>query len=185
MFCPQCGSLNQDNARACSNCGTLLTDLRQDSSERVYEQPVPGSDAQQTPQVPPQQGQQMPPQQGGYMPSTPPQQGNGKAVGALVCGICSIIFAGTVIIGVVLGIVAIVLAGSALKQSADGKAKAGRICGIIGLVLSVITLIVSLIFGVTAFTYIMNEAKMVGEMKASEATQENIMALILRSGRGA
>ena len=32
--------------------------------------------------------------------------------------------------------------------------------------------------------YIMNAAKIVGEMKASEATQENIMAAILRSGRG-
>ena len=33
--------------------------------------------------------------------------------------------------------------------------------------------------------YIMNEARMVGEMKAEDATQENIMALILQSGRGA
>ena len=33
--------------------------------------------------------------------------------------------------------------------------------------------------------YIMNEGKMVGEMKAEDATQENIMALILQSGRGA
>ena len=32
--------------------------------------------------------------------------------------------------------------------------------------------------------YIMNEAKIVGEMKAADATQENIMAVILRSGRG-
>ncbi len=32
--------------------------------------------------------------------------------------------------------------------------------------------------------YIMNASKMVGEMKASDATQENIMAAILQSGRG-
>ena len=32
--------------------------------------------------------------------------------------------------------------------------------------------------------YITNAAKIVGEMKASEATQESIMAAILRSGRG-
>ncbi len=32
--------------------------------------------------------------------------------------------------------------------------------------------------------YIMNASKIVGEMKASEATQENIMAAILKSGRG-
>ena len=30
----------------------------------------------------------------------------------------------------------------------------------------------------------MNEGKMVGEMKGSEATQESIMAVILKSGRG-
>ncbi len=33
--------------------------------------------------------------------------------------------------------------------------------------------------------YIMNASRIVGEMKASEATQENIMAMILKSGRGA
>ena len=32
--------------------------------------------------------------------------------------------------------------------------------------------------------YIMNAAKIVGEMRASEATQESIMAEILKSGRG-
>ena len=41
------------------------------------------------------------------------------------------------------------------------------------------------VLGMSDRIYIMNEGKMVGEMKASEATQENIMAAILRSGRGA
>ena len=40
------------------------------------------------------------------------------------------------------------------------------------------------VLGMSDRIYIMNEAKMVGEMKASEATQENIMATILQSGRG-
>jgi hypothetical protein len=31
----------------------------------------------------------------------------------------------------------------------------------------------------------MNEARIVGEMKAEDATQESIMQVILRSGRGA
>jgi putative multiple sugar transport system ATP-binding protein len=30
----------------------------------------------------------------------------------------------------------------------------------------------------------MNEGKFMGEMKASEATQENIMACIIQSGKG-
>ena len=41
------------------------------------------------------------------------------------------------------------------------------------------------VLGMSDRIYIMNEAKIVGEMKASEATQENIMATILRSGREA
>lgn len=41
------------------------------------------------------------------------------------------------------------------------------------------------VLGMSDRIYIMNEAKIVGEMKASEATQENIMATIIRSGKGA
>ncbi|MBR6965876.1 MAG: sugar ABC transporter ATP-binding protein [Clostridia bacterium] len=41
------------------------------------------------------------------------------------------------------------------------------------------------VLGMSDRIYIMNEGKFVGEMKASDATQENIMALILQSGRGA
>ena len=41
------------------------------------------------------------------------------------------------------------------------------------------------VLGMSDRIYIMNEAKIIGEMKAEEATQENIMAAILRSGRGA
>ena len=41
------------------------------------------------------------------------------------------------------------------------------------------------VLGMSDRIYIMNAAKIVGEMKASDATQENIMAAILKSGRGA
>ncbi|MBR1558978.1 MAG: ATP-binding cassette domain-containing protein [Clostridia bacterium] len=41
------------------------------------------------------------------------------------------------------------------------------------------------VLGMSDRIYIMNAAKIVGEMPASEATQENIMAAILKSGRGA
>ena len=41
------------------------------------------------------------------------------------------------------------------------------------------------VLGMSDRIYIMNEAKIIGEMKASEATQESIMTAILRSGRGA
>ena len=41
------------------------------------------------------------------------------------------------------------------------------------------------VLGMSDRIYIMNEGKMVGGMKASEATQESIMSVILQSGRGA
>jgi putative multiple sugar transport system ATP-binding protein len=41
------------------------------------------------------------------------------------------------------------------------------------------------VLGMSDRIYIMNEGKFVGEMKAEDATQENIMAMILQSGRGA
>ncbi|MCR5165639.1 MAG: sugar ABC transporter ATP-binding protein [Oscillospiraceae bacterium] len=41
------------------------------------------------------------------------------------------------------------------------------------------------VIGMSDRIYIMNEGRMVGEMKAADATQENIMAAILKSGKGA
>ena len=41
------------------------------------------------------------------------------------------------------------------------------------------------VLGMSDRIYVMNEAKIVGEMKAEEATQENIMSLILKSGKEA
>lgn len=73
---------------------------------------------------------------------------SGKAIAALVCGILSILASETVIFGIVLGIVAIVLAGSYLRDwGSDGKATGGRICGIVGLVLSSLTLVAYLVMG--------------------------------------
>lgn len=70
----------------------------------------------------------------------PSGSADGKATGALVCGILSILLCSSVVPSIILGIVAIVLGGKALKLiSINGKAKAGRVCGIIGIVLSVIS----------------------------------------------
>ncbi len=76
-----------------------------------------------------------------------PPAGTGKATAALACGIAAIVvciflpFVGAPI-GIILGIVAIVLAGSFIKQNGPfGRAKAGRVCGIIGLILSILSLI--------------------------------------------
>ena len=84
--------------------------------------------------------------------------GNGKATGALVCGIAAIVLCGLPLLSVVLGIAAIVLAGSYIKSGGvAGTAKAGRICGIVGIVLAVLMFVVSMFFGMAVFNEVMNE----------------------------
>lgn len=87
-------------------------------------------------------------------------QNNGKAVGALVCGICSILFSGTIIISIILGIVAIVLAGQYIRDCGkDGKATGGKICGIVGIIFSVVCLVAYIAMfaiGIAALDYAYN-----------------------------
>lgn len=76
----------------------------------------------------------------------PQRPSSGKAVGALVCGILAILFSETVIVGIVLGIVALVLAGQAVRAAGkDGKTTGAKVCGVIGIVLSVLSLVAYLI----------------------------------------
>lgn len=98
-----------------------------------------------------------------YQPVAPPAPGqqpahapsNGKAVGALVCGILAILFAWLPLLGVALGVAAIVLAGKAVRESGkDGKATGGKACGIIGIVLAVLSFVLYLVlfsFGTMAY----------------------------------
>ncbi|MBD5156629.1 MAG: hypothetical protein HDT13_03205 [Butyrivibrio sp.] len=77
----------------------------------------------------------------------------GKSIASLVCGILSLegifgCFANPVcaIIGLALGIVAIVLSSGVKNAgSENGMSKAGFVCGLIGLILSAIGLIVGII----------------------------------------
>ena len=61
-----------------------------------------------------------------------------RAMIALVCGVVSILTAASVILGIAAGVVAIIFGLKAKKETTDGKATAGFICGIIGVALSVI-----------------------------------------------
>ena len=81
--------------------------------------------------------------QGAYPPPPVPpayaQKSNGKAIGALICGILAILFSWLPLLGIILGIVAIVLASKSVKQfGRDGKATGGKVCGIIGIVFAVL-----------------------------------------------
>lgn len=95
----------------------------------------------------PQPSQPYAPQPGQpYMPQQP--RSEGKAIAALVCGILSIVFCAGTLIGLILGIVAIVLASSYVKQSGPNtKAKIGKICGIIGSILSALAFVFTMFVG--------------------------------------
>ena len=96
---------------------------------------------------------------GGYAPQQPYQAapapgtpGSGKALASLVCGICAILFSGSIVVGVALGIVAIVLASQYVKSfGKDGKATGGKVCGIVGIVFSVLALVGYLTLGALTF----------------------------------
>lgn len=95
----------------------------------------------------PQPSQPYAPQPGQpYMPQQP--RSEGKAIAALVCGILSIVFCAGTLFGLILGIVAIVLASSYVKQNGPNtKAKIGKICGIIGSILSALAFVFTMFVG--------------------------------------
>lgn len=96
------------------------------------------------------------------MPSPAPSAGAGKATVALVLGIAAIVLCPSAVLGVGLGIAAVVLAGSYLKgigggvgDPKAGRAKAGRVCGFVGIGLGALWGIVwaaLIAFGVWAVT---------------------------------
>ena len=114
--------------------------------------PPDGAQGQVPPYGQPPMGQPVPPY------GQPQPAGNGKATGALICGIAAIILCWLPLLSVILGIVAIVLAGSYIKSGGTaGTAKGGRICGIIGIVLAVLMFIGSMVFGMAVYSQVMDE----------------------------
>lgn len=109
--------------------------------------------ATQTPQATPEQpGYYQSPDP--YRPPAsyqPPAPGSGKATASLICGVLAILFFWVPIIGIVLGIVAIVLAVQYVKAfGKESKATGGQITGILGIVFSFLfTLFI--VFGAMVF----------------------------------
>jgi hypothetical protein len=82
--------------------------------------------------------------------SPPPPQPEG-ATGSLVCGILSLFIP---VVGLVLGIIAIVLGNRARKEPNGGLGTAGFVLGIIGTVLNAISVVWIIIAIVAAFTVV-------------------------------
>ncbi len=109
-----------------------------------------------SPQDPNQFGNQQNPYNAPQTPGGQPPYGGeppkGLAIGSLICGIISIPLAlGCALLGVILGIVAIILGSSAKKKIAAGQASGGglatggTICGVVGLILGVINMILGVV----------------------------------------
>lgn len=127
------------------------------ATEPIPAQAVPAAGQPTQTQPMPPTGQPVPtqpmPPQGAPYAGVPVPAGQPSPTGALVCGILAIVFCFIPIVGIVLGIVAIVLAGKYFKAGGtQGHGKAGRICGIVGLVLSIIMIIVNSILVFTALS---------------------------------
>lgn len=144
-------------AEAAPQPGAPQSDAPQSGDGQPCAAPQPGAQPYQPYAQPQQPGAQTPPP--GYVPPVPPvqpggyygqpgpyaygqpQPSSGKAIAALVCGILAILFSWTILFGIGLGIAAIILARSAVKEAGkDGKTTGGKICGIVGIAFSVLTL---------------------------------------------
>lgn len=145
MFCNNCGTQIEDGAAFCPNCGAGTTPTPV-AETPVYQAPV----------------NEMPYQQP-VASAAAPKASNGMATAALLCGIFSLVICllGSIMFGVwgaaialVLGIVAVVLGINAKKATnGDSKASAGFICGLIGLILSVVFAIGCAICGSCSGSY--------------------------------
>ena len=131
MICNRCGANSADGSNFCNNCGTPL--------ESTPNQSTPWSTDYQSQQSPWAQNYQT--QQStwtqNYQSQPTSKPGQGFAIAALVCGICSFF-----IFGIILGILGIVFGIVAFKQgSKSGMATAGITCGAIGAILYILLLI--------------------------------------------
>lgn len=144
-------------------------------------QPAPAGFAYQAGASQAQQpGTPQPQQPGAYVPQPPRSAVGAKPQGtaALVMGILSIpLGMFSPLIGVVLGVLAIVFASKAVKATGkNGKTSGGKICGIVGIVVSVISFIVALVVGVGAMTAILDDSGSSSSSLSSSLYTEDMTA---------
>ena len=145
-ICPLCKSTIEvpDGYDICT-CGNCGQQISTSVAKNLLNQPVASDSSvptELTPDIPAPASQQAnyvstpQAQQAPNITSAPPVK-NGKATASLVCGIV-----GLLILGIILGIIAIVTGNQALKIEPDNKkAKAGRILGIIDIVAAIFLVI--------------------------------------------
>ncbi len=146
MFCKNCGQ-EIGNARFCPNCGTdnsaqtTVNGQPVNNAQGAYNANQQAYQANQQAYQANQQAYQAN-QQAYANPQLDP--GKGKATGALVCGILSLFGIG----GIITAIIAMVMGKQYFtvgNGASAGNAKAGRVCGIIALILNIIAIVIGII----------------------------------------
>ncbi|MBQ3847681.1 MAG: zinc-ribbon domain-containing protein [Clostridia bacterium] len=142
-FCSNCGAFIAEGAKFCENCGTPVAAAKAaEKVEEVKEEAQEAAEqAQQvvyaTPVVP-------------VAPVTQeaaPAKAPVNTTPALVMGILAMIFCEAGILGIIFGAIAISKAKQA-GDAIDGKGKAGKILGTIGLVIGIIMTVVWIIYAI-------------------------------------
>ena len=148
-YCANCGAQLDDNAAFCLSCGASVgqrqTQYQQASYQQYqYQQPRPAYQA----------------------PGSNVPVNTGKATGSLVCGILSFFIP---IVSIVLSIVAIALAGASKNEIGYNlpSANAGRVCGIITLVLNILGIVPIILYFAGVITLGFSVADRIREKKGS------------------
>lgn len=158
MFCPTCGTLNEDGVPFCGGCGAKMALQQQIFRQPVYQQPVcqqpiyqPPSYQQQQPVFQQPMYQQAAYQQPVYQPQWQPMQpacqqvlpGKGMGVAGMILGIVAISLSASWVLGGICAVLAIAFSAIAQAKARrvgrnNGMAIAGLICGGVGLAIAVI-----------------------------------------------
>ncbi len=189
--CPNCGAENPEYAKFCVSCGKPI-----DSGDPVQSGSVPKPASQYgVPQPPAMTTSYSVPNTLGYgndapqgdctgtggrsgespVPPQPPianystpEQPSSKATTALIFGILAIVFAPSILLGLICGIVAIVIASSAADGPEASRTKAGKITGIIGVALASVFLVFSVVAGVAALQFFGNNPEFRDSINSSQ-----------------
>ncbi len=177
MFCSGCGKELPDNTSFCPYCGASLSSRADDPS------PIDAPEPEPLPQEEPSTGNAsstsadagvagkagtvpppVTPNATATQPAAVPPANDNIAIAALVCGIVGLFFSPSIIVGIALGIIAIMLASSYAKAGGTSiMARIGKVCGIIDLALSAILFILLMTVGCSVFSFI-------GSTTASQTT---------------
>ena len=136
-FCPNCGAELEQGAAFCASCGSKM------------EETAP---AAETPNVSYEEAESQATYSESYYeqsvePVNEPEQPKGMAIGSMVCGILSLVCCCFDYLSVILAIVALVLGIIVLvkKQGGKGMAIAGIVCGGIGFIFGISSIIIGLV----------------------------------------